>query len=399
MATVLMTWEMGVGLEYAMELRMMASGLVERGYKVVLAVRDLDTAAPLFSGMNVEVEAAPRRMSQRAKAHATPRAFAHLLANEGMGYADELEAKIKTWRQKIQFLDPDLIIFNHSPMALLAARPFEVSKVMLGMGFCCPPGGEWLPAFTRKHQELCEIQDDETRLLASVNGVLASLGDEPLEAMPEIYRQVDQSYLTTLPPLDPYPNRAKGTYCGPWGIHTMNDPNWPQSRGVFGRKRVYVSLTQVPVLLNVLETLKELHCIAVVSTEHLSKEWRENLAGQDIRFSDASPSVQQLADICDMAVLDGDHNHVVQCLLAGIPVMCCPLTLEHAATSQCVVDCGAGLSESTHAPVAIKQALRAVLKGKSFRKAAKEFAREHSYIDPHETLSFALDSIQILGGF
>ena len=109
--------------------------------------------------------------------------------------------------------------------------------------------------------------------------------------------------------------------------------------------------------------------------------------------------MEQLAEICDMAVLDGDHNHAVQCLLAGIPVMCCPLTLEHAATSQRVEECGVGLSESTHAPVALKQALKSVLKDKTYRKAAKEFAKEHSYIDPHETLTFALDSIQILGGF
>ncbi|NIL96492.1 MAG: hypothetical protein GTO62_04945, partial [Planctomycetales bacterium] len=67
-----------------------------------------------------------------------PRTFAHIMHNSGFGDFDELKAMTDAWRNLYDYVRPDLIVFNHSPTALLAARGSSVKRAIIGTGFCCP---------------------------------------------------------------------------------------------------------------------------------------------------------------------------------------------------------------------------------------------------------------------
>ena len=58
------------------------------------------------------------------------RNFAHLLYNNGFYDADSLKATVQAWRELYETVRPDLIVFDHSPTALLAACGFQAKKAL-----------------------------------------------------------------------------------------------------------------------------------------------------------------------------------------------------------------------------------------------------------------------------
>ncbi len=52
---------------------------------------------------------------------------------------------VNAWRAIYDLVRPDLILFQHSPTANLASHAYDVKRVNIGTGFCCPPDREPLP--------------------------------------------------------------------------------------------------------------------------------------------------------------------------------------------------------------------------------------------------------------
>ena len=73
----------------------------------------------------------------------SPQTFAHILHNVGFGSLSELNSMVTAWGNLYRHLDPDIIIFDHSPTAgLLAAGAILARQANpLGPGFFVPPSG------------------------------------------------------------------------------------------------------------------------------------------------------------------------------------------------------------------------------------------------------------------
>ena len=115
------------------------------------------------------------------------------------------------WRNLFLSVRPDLIVFDHSPTALLAACGLAAKKAMIGTGFFCPLDGYPLPDLRPwLHEGKERLRDDENHVLANANQVLAAWGQPPLKRISRLFHEVDEQFLVTLPELDHYQGR-KGT--------------------------------------------------------------------------------------------------------------------------------------------------------------------------------------------
>ncbi len=123
MATILLAWELGGGLTHLMNLRPLMEELPRRGHRVIAVMRDLSSAQKALGGAKVEYLQAPFRQ-QNVRLIEPTCTFAQVIHNCGFAETDELATLAGAWRSLYEYVKPDLIVCEHSPMALMATARF-----------------------------------------------------------------------------------------------------------------------------------------------------------------------------------------------------------------------------------------------------------------------------------
>jgi hypothetical protein len=394
--TVLFAWELGGGLGHLMQMLPLARGLVRGGHRVAVALRHLSaSAAELFGRVGVTFLQAPFR-SKGPLVFPRPENFAHLLANVGFANGSELFALTSAWRNLFRMVKPDLVVFDHSPTALLASRGIPgMRRALIGSGFCCPPDECPFPAFRpeggapqRTAQELAE---DEERLLSHVNKILSKWGEAPLDRLGRLYSDVDENFLTTFPELDHYPRRGGARYSGPvipepnldanGALAVRCPPRWPDGNG----RRVFAYLKASRSLPRVLHDLQERGCPTLLYVEGVDPaKLRKRFGRPSLRFEDRPLDLGLVAPECDLAVLNGGHGVTAEMLLAGKPILEVPLVLEQTLTAEAVRRIGAGEAATIKqgSPWEGDKLLEALLTEPRYGRAARSFAERHAAFDP-----------------
>ncbi len=334
MARVLFTWELGGGSGHLVNLQPLVRGLQSRGHQVFVALKDLSQAAQVFQGTAVSYLQAPYKSGEPATPIGVPRTFAHILYNVGFGDAAELEVMVNAWRNVIDWIGPEAIVFDHSPTALLAARGGKARRVVLGNSFSSPADvcpfpdlRPWLPAAAE------ELFAAEAVILENMNHVLRRLGQQPLERPAQLYGEVDDVFLTTLEEFDHYPNRADPRYRGPWVPAGGEAPHWPAGKG----KKIVAYLKPCPVLPDLLSLLAQSNCPTVVHVEAMPADLPRRFAAANLCFEDRRLDLKRAAAECDAAILNGTHGSTLLMHLSGKPVLQLPIYLEQEVNARATV--------------------------------------------------------------
>lgn len=140
MATFLCVWELGGGLGHVMRLKPIAEQLKAMGHRVVFVVQKLDRAHFLnkagFECIQAPVSTPPRSSTP-------PNSMAEILGRRGYSNPSTLFRIVSAWLKIYCEINPDLIITDFSPTAILAARNGRTPVVAIGNGFAFPPRNRW----------------------------------------------------------------------------------------------------------------------------------------------------------------------------------------------------------------------------------------------------------------
>ncbi len=378
MARVLLTWELGGGLGHLASLLPLARGLRERGHRVFVALRDLSRAAKVFAGVDLSYLQAPIKTRAAGPRISPPRTFAHILHNIGFAEPKELWAMTEAWRNLYACVEPDLIVFDHSPTALLAARGWGAKRALIGTGFCCPLDGYPLPDLRPwLGDDLAQLRGDEDRVLDHANRILNSYGEVGLERLSQLYHEVDENFLMTFKELDHYPSRKDAQYWGACPNIGGKIPVWPEGQG----KRIfaYLSAKPFPGMPRLLTLLSELRFPTVICGDGINAKLKKRFQSATLRFENERLDLHQVSSQCELAILNGTHGTTVSMLLAGRPILQLPVFLEQALTSVAVTRLGAGLSVPLANPERIAGQLSALVNSEVYAEAARRFATQ--YVD------------------
>lgn len=175
MSTILYAWELGGGYGHTAAFLPIARALKERGHRVMFALRDLQYAETLLGSDDFEYLQAPVRWPH-AGAVPPARSYPEILRNSGFAESGELYCQAKAWRTLFRALEPSLIVFDHAPTAVLAARESGIPQVSFGTGFFNPPATSPLPNL-RPWQPVSdrELSKTEGQVLANINLALQRL--------------------------------------------------------------------------------------------------------------------------------------------------------------------------------------------------------------------------------
>jgi UDP:flavonoid glycosyltransferase YjiC (YdhE family) len=372
----------------------LANSLRAKGHEVAFILRDLRLAETSLGQYDLPYFQAPVMLRSAENEIRTPYTFAQILHNVGYGNIQLLTGLAKGWRQIFDTYRPDLIIYDHSPTALLASRHMACKKVVIGNGFFIPPDVTPLPLLrTNPAPDMTVVAADEARILANINQVLNRLGEKPLDRITQLY-DVDDKIITSFREFDHYIARQQQDieYWGTGRSGLGSEPIWPASPG----KRIYAYLKPFESIEPLLHHLQKLQASVIIYAPDLNEALKHKYSSPTLYFSNSPLDLEKTASSCDIAITNSTHATIVTFLLAGKPLLLLPIFLEQAILAYNIERTGAGLNELSPNPKDIINKLQMLLEDPRFRLAAERFAKKYAYFDADKMEQRLIDHIDSL---
>ncbi|HEX4325179.1 MAG TPA: nucleotide disphospho-sugar-binding domain-containing protein [Burkholderiales bacterium] len=395
MKRILYAWELGGGLGHINAFLPIARALEERGCVITWVLREPGPAAVLLEGRGDTLWDAPYFTGQIVGLPEPQLSFSEILLRRGYMSADMLTPLLRDWRAIVERAEPDLVIADFAPTALLAARSLKRTCVRIGTGFCCPPPMEpepplmpWLLPAPERSAESRQL------VLSSINTALAVHGVAPL-AVQGLMHLADDDIVTSFPDLDHYTHRGTPH----WGVVLGGDsgvaPVWPEAQG----PRVFAYLkAQQAQTLPLLHALRRRGCAVLAYCPGLPDTERAQLEGAQMRFSDRPVAIEAAVAGADLVICGGGHGTVCAALLGGKPLLVAPDITEQGITAHKVTALGAGLMLLAGEEGRIEQLSARLLSEPGFTRAAQEFSRRHTSASQKQIVdAIAARCVQLAG--
>ncbi len=381
---ILFTWELGSGLGHMANLCPLVERLIGEGQQVAVALRNLALGRKFFPDRRVRLLQAPCKVERR-DAFEEPLTYAELLLNVGFGNASELASLTDAWLSLFDYLRPQLIVCDHSPTALLAARATTARRAILGTGFFCPVDQTPLPNLRSwvsvDPDVLCQ---NELRALTNMNDVLAGLGLPALDRATQMFHEVDETFLLTFAELDNYPGaRQNPRYWGTWTLSAGVAPPWPSGAG----SKIFAYLKPFPALGELLSALVDSQQPTLIVVDGIQHSWQDKYATPLVHFSEVPVNLELARRQCDVAVMNGNPGTATALLLAGKPTLQIPLQLEQALFTQAILRTGAATAAGPTDAAAMRPRLAALVSQDGYREAAQRFAAKYGDFDPQAAIA------------
>ncbi len=199
MVTFLCVWELGGGLGHLMTLKPIAEQLEQLNYRVIFVVQYLPRARFLIEA-GFECVQAP--ILKSLSGVSPPNSMAQILARRGYSDVNKLEGVVCEWIKIYRKINPDLILVDYAPTAILAARKGLIPVVAIGNGFVFPPRDRW--ACNLRPWLVDEnLRSIEERIVENVNQVAKSQGLVGINRVSDLFYG-DKNFIYDLQETDVY---------------------------------------------------------------------------------------------------------------------------------------------------------------------------------------------------
>lgn len=303
------------------------------------------------------------------------------LATLGLADAGKLRRGLQYWRDLIVSEDISLLIADHAPLALWAARGLRdegwgIRVVNVGIGYTVPPADltefpAFLPDFDR-------TLHSEAETLALMNRVGEEMGLDPLPRLAALYA-TDLSLATSFAFLDPYLGQRDPASRIPPLVAMAN-----QLAGVGDEVFVYFSTTELRDDALV-EALAQLPLPRRGFLPSAPPDASARLSASGMVLLNAPASANEIAACARLIVHAAPHGTVCLAALAGLPQFGVPQHQEQLFNARAA----AALGILTHAPPGspdFAERIAAAYADQAMRDRAQEVAHELRKDHPDDLL-------------
>jgi UDP:flavonoid glycosyltransferase YjiC (YdhE family) len=377
MAKLLYAWEFGAGMGHIGAFLPLARALRARGHRLDWAVVSPTAAARILDQEGFAWLQAPTCPEQTRPG--PPLSYADILLRFGYANPADLLGLVVAWRELFRLTGAQAVLADHAPTALLAARSLGMPAVLYSSGFCVPPAQRPVPNM-RPWQPLPEAHFHalEDAALASINRVLAHLGQAGLAALWQLF-QVEEDTLLGFPELDHYADRGPARY---WG--NLPDagvgiaPPWPNPEMPGKRLFAYLRLA-CRHHEAALTALRELGQPTVIFFPDAPDALIARFSAPHLVFTREPVDLSRAAQEAAAAITYASLSTTTRFLLAGKPVLLLPWHLEQFLMARRVDEMGAGLFiDPEQPPTGLATALRRIVEETGFAANAQAFARKYA---------------------
>lgn len=394
MTTVFYAWELGANLGHIGAFLPLARALRERGHAVHWAVARTHEAARLLKHEGfgwMQAPGAPVQKTGRA-----PESYGDILLHFGYADADQLHGLVVAWRELMLLSKAQVVLVDHAPTAILAARTLGLPVMLYGNGFTVPPPVHPTPSLRPwRSAPDAALQQIDQLALRSINGVMRHFSQPPIERIAELF-EVQERGLLSFAELDHYANRGAASYWGALTVSTGVAPSWPAVKG----PRVFAYVRPVGAHHEaVLQALCGLHASVVVYAPGLSETEQSRFVRPHLHFASGPVDVHLTARAASLGVLWGGGGVTALAFLrAGTPLLMLPRQLETYLQGLRVQALGAGIVCDLDRFVSeLPGLLDRLLTDPSFASRAQAFANKYALFDESDVVNRLVERVEALG--
>ena len=350
MARILLCWELGTDYQHLLSLQSVAGYYQGKGYEVWVAGRDVTKLKRLFSDVKINIVQAPFSDSaaELGLEKQAPRSYGDFLRRCGYHHADALSGLVSAWRTLFQLIQPDLLLCDHAPTALLAARDLSISgrpvaKVAVGMPFSVPddnrPAGVFFAGDLAKN-DIVRFEDDIVKV---INKVCIEFSIPRINNLADLFSDLEKCIFQTYSELDHYGYRSaeqrhKTSYIGAVVPEFSEPAIFPHFKG----PKIYCHVKGSAETSVLLKTLQAIECSAIVLVDGIPDAIINAHQSRHISYIDKPVNMRDVLDKTTFAILNGGINSVSLFMKAGIPVGLFPLHIEQFLMAKRVEALNAG---------------------------------------------------------
>lgn len=363
--TIACVWEIGSGLGHLTRLRPFVTHALSAGHRVCLISKELHNIQAVFNVRDVTILQAPYDTTPSPKQ--IPISWCEMLLLRYRS-ATRLANYLSAWRSILELIQPDLVVYDSSPTALIASLGGNWSKWTVGSPFFMPridtPQVGAYPNAKSDEATLKRLNKSELDLLTLIqkSQQLAS-SDSGLTAVRDLIAQADLQMLTTLPQFDYFGQRRIGEYVGmpASGVTGACLPAWPAGAG----PKVFAYLKSFSGMTSLLTALEKSGASAVIYSREISAADKKRFAGNV--YLDAPASMDAVCAEADLVIHMAGSQTVARCMQLGVTQLLIATGMEQLFTAQAAQRLGSAFvvqGSSANFDLLIRQALLHARKGR-----------------------------------
>lgn len=318
---VVFCWEMGGNYGHIAGFLPLYTELVRQGIEVWCILRERRFAYLLGEEILARCVQAP---SPKCIAQQKPLySYADILSYIGYLQEPVVTRYIADWCSLLQQIQPQVVIADHSPTALLAARHLAIPAFSIGTGFTNPPADENFPWFFPERP--APHGHIDAQLLYVVNRALKNLQGEPLAKLGDIFNG-SQVVLNTFAELDHYGARENTQYWGPLYSQDIGEAvKWPEHI----QPRIFAYLTpQIPNFSLALKEVMQLPGYKILHIPGVDATSLVEATTKEVCIKTTAVRLESILDHADLVINQGGMGLSSQCFIRGIPQVIIPTQIE-----------------------------------------------------------------------
>jgi len=235
------------------------------------------------------------------------------------------------WNSIFDTVKPDLVIYDHSPTALVASLGKSWAKWVVGSGFLVPRGDHKFfgvfPGAPQTPENDQHLAATENSLLNIINSVLGKQAGHEIECFEACFKQCEEQLLLTIPELDHYGARENGCYLGVKYLAAGVAPSWPESSAHRAGPKIFLYLDDTIGVSVLLGQLLKYGSRLLVYGRELSPDMLKKYQNV-VHFSSSPIDLQAVWKQADYFINHGNHGSALQAFVAGVPQLMIPTHQE-----------------------------------------------------------------------
>jgi len=342
---------------------------------VTLAARDVERAHAVFGELPVRVVQAPICTKTYSGLQEPPLNYAEILMRYGYLDGPLLAGMLRAWRGLFDIVRPEVLIADHAPTALLAARGMRVGRIVTGAPFTVPAPADTTPNLRPWVEVPRErLASSDAAVLAIANRGLPP-GADRLSAVMDIFDGA-APLICGVPEIDPYAPRRNAQYLGlHGGLMGSAAPQWPDGNGPRLFAYLQADYRHIDAALAALAA-SGARCVVFMAA--VPPALREKHEGAHLRFSAGMLDLDRTVTESDLCVTHGNFGTISEVLRRGRPMVALPLDLEKFLTAIALHKLNVGCFVHPDVPQPdFAGAIRLALSDRSMADAARSFAERH----------------------